>query len=238
MKINKSDILYNMEIQGKRIYSTIPSENPEKSLLHKRLRFGSCLFLGVLIAIITIELWFKVVIYLTNWGIIFTFTYFTIASLSYNNPNLAKPTKRLFEISWGLNWTITLIYWIFVFPNRDPANNFQIFIMVLLHTTPVLLSIIDYFMNSYLFKRKSFLIPLGVLSIYVIFNIIYVNITGAAVYPKVNYQNYFSFIVIFFSYLIMTSALELGNLFKSKLLSNNKKQQIIKDTELLETISH
>lgn len=182
--------------------------NREKALLILRITGSIFFFLfSALVLIFAIEIAF---LYLTIWGVIITTIYFILAICLTRNQKLRLATEALFTGLWAINWTITIIYWCYIFP-LVPDN---FFITFLFHGLPLIFTIGEFCLNDFQILRKYYFVPALIESLYFILNITTTEATGSAIYPGINYVNAITYIILIAVLIIFALSLECGRLIK------------------------
>ena len=124
--------------------------------------------------------------YLTHWGIILTTTYLLLVNLSYFLSFLDKPSCILYQIIWAFNWTITLAFWLYLFPREKFDNMFQI---GLSHSVPLIFTLIDFSMNQISFIRIQFIFPMSSLLLYLFGDLLPITLEDGSIYAGITFHN-------------------------------------------------
>ncbi|OMJ71803.1 hypothetical protein SteCoe_29895 [Stentor coeruleus] len=184
--------------------------NREKGLHILRIAGSIFFFLfSVLVLIFAIEIAF---LYLTIWGVIITTIYFILAVCLSRNQKLRLATEALFTGLWTINWTITIIYWCYIFPLITD----NVYVTFLFHGLPLIFTIGEFCLNDFQILRKYYLIPAIIELLYFILNIITTEVTKSTIYPGINYVNAITYIILIVVLIIFASSLEIGRLLKIK----------------------
>lgn len=162
-------------------------------------------------------------------------TFFYFASVLPTNFiwNSKTVSDILFTTIWPCNWTITIIYWIYLYPifKTEFWLNFQI------HFLPIFLTVIDSFVNSCSFMRKNYYYPFSIIFIYVIVNLFITLSSDVPIYPGLDYKSILSFILILCLPVISIASLEIIKYLKRKAVENRdirEKKKLFIESEMLE----
>ncbi|KAL4466895.1 hypothetical protein ABPG74_010492 [Tetrahymena malaccensis] len=152
--------------------------------------------------------WFLQFVYLTLWGFYTTFTYFLLSLIygfyiyfkkkndqSYEPPFgfLPKLINILFEIAFSLELTITVLFWVLVFPTKS-LGIWQLLNTANFHGGMLVVLWIDNIFNAIQF-RKSHLFPFAIYAVcYSCVNFTYVLASNKEVYPGLNWVTLFSYV--------------------------------------------
>jgi hypothetical protein len=151
-------------------------------------------------------------VFLTNWGIILTLVYFTIATFNIFLSAFIKTGYILCEIVWGLNWCISILFWTYIFPqesNPDVLRDFSA------HSLPLLATVFDFGFNNVYIVRRHYVFLVLVVVFYSIVNISY-TLARTVIYPGMTYDNAITYIIFILAFLIIGVFLELGKSLKKK----------------------
>ena len=144
--------------------------------------------------------------YLTHWGVcsVLLFYVSTLATLRWKV--ISRAVKPLFTIAWCLEWVIVPIYWTWVYTQETSVPwAYTIFVHVLL----LVFLLCDYPLNGLYFEWKQLAYPLIVLGAYTAVNVP-VTVEEGELYPRVNYENGWSYLVIVYSIVMCLMGFLLG----------------------------
>ena len=141
--------------------------------------------------------------YFTKWGLMLSIItlFFLLLATCCSSPQLNYISLILYETSWTVSAGITLIYWSILLPisggydESDPI--LKIVSRICTHSVPLISMIIDAVFNNYRFTFGHIWFPIGFLILYLIFDVVLTFTTGHNAYSLLNYQNYYSLLVIF-----------------------------------------
>lgn len=155
-------------------------------------------------------------VYFTYWGVAMTLIFFLLSILSYFIPRLDKSIKIGFHIIWGANWVITLVFWIYIFPNETGVRTNLLVSNFLNHSLPLILTIIEYILNRIIFMRKFYIFPMGVFTIYACFVLAPYTVNQSVVYAGITFLNGITYILFVAIVLVYVIFLEIARLIKTR----------------------
>lgn len=163
--------------------------------------------LAVLLVELILAIRVKLYFYLTVWGVHLTFLSCVLISiLAYCDRNTIsfrgykyfwRFTLVLFEIMMSTNVVITIVFWVFLFPEVDMsmysfAGKLD---MVWTHCVPCVVTLIEYSMNAWRFKNSHWVVLLIFGLVYGLVNLIGTLIYGP-IYPIITWKDFMSYIFI------------------------------------------
>ena len=151
-------------------------------------------------------------VYMTDWGVTLTLVYFLLALLQYFVSGLEKAVIAFFLVIWGINWVITLIFWLYLFPGSPSSDHLGGDIPF--HSIPLIASIIEYLLNKIPFIRKYYVLSIAAFLLYASFVLIPYTLTQKIVYTGVTFTNAISYILLVVVLVIYSAALEIGRIVK------------------------
>jgi hypothetical protein len=165
-------------------------------------------------------------VYLTNWGIILTFTYFFLSILNYVYSSLDKVVFSLYHIVWGFDWVITLAYWGYLYHASPPLDLFR---GCIIHSLPIITTLIDFGISRIILVRSQYLFVLGTLGLYFFGILIPYTVIRAPVYAGINFHNSLSYIfpigLVVVSIIMLEFARFIGIYLKSHSENNSNQYQ-------------
>ena len=148
---------------------------------------------------------YRLMAFFTNWGLMLTIAYFTLNTLYYTDKRLTYNLNILFHFSFSAEILITLIYWVMIVPARKETgfsthwmhvyddhwlDNFCLeFLLVFHHTIPLVLLVIDMFLNRIVLVTSHFNYWFGLMLLYLSFNAFYVIKLDWVVYAILTYDS-------------------------------------------------
>lgn len=187
-----------------------------KSQVLKIIRVISALTLTLVLSIFLLPKGVKICKYLTVWAFILTTCYFLLMILGYLIKGFKKNLLPWYIcILWGLNWTVTIIYWPIIFVN-DPSKLHE---KIMFHSLPLFFTIVDFFFNKAKFERVSFLPCMCIIFCYSIFYIIYLLVERKAIYSGIDFETGLVIPLFIVFYIFAYTFLEAGRYFKMKLIT-------------------
>lgn len=165
--------------------------------------------------------------YLTHWGVCSVLLFYALSLASLRWKALVKAVKPLFTIAWCLEWVIVPIYWTWVYTQESSVPWAY---TIVVHALLLLFLLCDYFLNRLYFEWKHLAYPLVVLGLYTAVNVP-VTVEEGELYPRVNYENGWSYLVIVYTLLMCL----LGFLLAKGLdrVKRNRERRTSGGTELL-----
>eukprot|EP01017_Pseudomicrothorax_dubius_P034454 TRINITY_DN4724_c0_g1_i2.p1 TRINITY_DN4724_c0_g1~~TRINITY_DN4724_c0_g1_i2.p1 ORF type:complete len:247 (+),score=4.67 TRINITY_DN4724_c0_g1_i2:98-838(+) len=153
--------------------------------------------------------YFTLFVYLTTWGFLFTLLFFFVSVLDmilftcirrYKESNFKTIVRKiahfLFQTAFGLQGTITIVYWTFyahfyldLFPQWW-AQSYAI----TLHGGMLIVLWLDYLISYLEIKRQHFVIVATIMVIYCSFNATYCNISHRSIYP-IDYRSFLNYVI-------------------------------------------
>jgi len=191
-------------------YAPSPKDSSHKMLL-KAERFLFAVGLGANFLVNLVAIPEEYFLYLSNWGMFFAFLFFLIASLGYCFPVLDGFAYILFEISWPLEWLITLAYWTAVFPLDYKIN---LLVSLMLHGLPLILLVIDCCLSRIVILRSHWGYPFAASFVYAFCVNLPVTLSYQRLYPLISYQNAWTYIMLLVGALVEILAMEVHYRFK------------------------
>lgn len=159
-------------------------------------------------------------LYMTNWGLIITFTYFSLALLNYFFSKLDSVVCSLFLVLWEFNIVITFFFWGILVPLSDSDPNFR---GTSTHLAPILCTLIEFSLNKIQFDRKKYIIPVGTLVFYLFDVLIPFSFFVAPIYV-IDFSEVFHYFIIALLVLIAFAALELGKFLRGLINKSDRKK--------------
>ncbi|OMJ94965.1 hypothetical protein SteCoe_1828 [Stentor coeruleus] len=155
----------------------------------------------------------KALLFMTTWGFLLTNCYFLVGIFEHSHDKMKKVTPKYYALIWGLNWTISLIYWTLLFTS-DPNPLYK---RVIFHSFPIVLTVIEFPYNRAMLKRKHFLIMIAFVLIYFAFYCVTTLINGKGAYTGIDFTNFIIVFMIVLNFIISLAALEVGRIIKNKI---------------------
>lgn len=168
-------------------------------------------------------------VYLTHWGMISTFSFFLFSILNYWVPYLESTTSTLFLIIWAVNWCITLAFWGYLVP---VAGLRKIFRGTVTHSLPLLVTIVEFSLNSIPFYRKRFLVVFLFLALYFATLFVPYTLNVRPIYKGIDFDGVVDYLVLFAVFLIALLSLEGGKYLKELMVKSRDKRSGIKESLL------
>lgn len=175
-----------------------------KETINKITRFislAATAFTYIFLAIIDKR--FKYFCFFTNWGMLLTAIYFLLASLSYYFNTKSLQYKQ-FLASWAFNWSITLVYWTYLFPVEGTSTPVKSSIT---HSMPLILTLIEFSQYPISVNRRDFIFPIGLLLGYLGLVLLPYTLLVGPLYTGVTFHNAISYIlcsgIILISYIFL-----------------------------------
>jgi hypothetical protein len=165
--------------------------------------------------------------YFTNWGIIQTTIFFTLALASRANKTVDKVACIWFHIIWVFNWCISLAFWGYLFPIGTFANLVRV---TMTHSVPLMLTIIDFFLNRITFVRAQFVVGFSVLLGYLFCVLMPYTLTEEPLYKGIDFKGWLSYAIVVGLMLVSVAMFEAGKWVKEtmeKSLDSEKEQHLI-----------
>jgi len=145
-------------------------------------------------------------LYLTSWGVYFTFLHFEMLLFHYMIlGSTESPSKRklyilmLFvsQIAFSLEIMINVIYWIFIFPFEEQTHTKAVYLLYTLcvHVISLILITTDNVVSSLKYQKKDVLATVIVIILYGILNFSYTKTKGEPVYSKIDWKDGVSIIL-------------------------------------------
>mmetsp|Transcript_6131 Transcript_6131/g.9082 ORF Transcript_6131/g.9082 Transcript_6131/m.9082 type:complete len:229 (-) Transcript_6131:22-708(-) len=159
---------------------------------------------------------------LTCWGITICLVYYFLVIVALFWKPLDRYSYVFFEISWGIEWVITLYYWCLIAGLNGVGD---IFADLTQHTLPMVLLIVDYSLNNILILRAHYFIVTMVFLAYILLvNMPYTLAQDEEIYPGINYENAFTYISFLICLVIAFVSLELGRYIKKRSKTSDERQ--------------
>lgn len=156
-------------------------------------------------------------LFLTTWGFLLTNCYFFISFFWESDERLKKILNKLYAVLWGLNWNITLVYWILIF-NYDPNPLYK---KIIFHTIPIFFTIVEFPFNQARLKRKHFSFMIILHVCYFIFYSVTTLMNGEGVYTGIDFTNCLIVFMTLLNFLVSLGALEIGRRIKNRIFIKN-----------------
>lgn len=175
-------------------------------------------FMALDIIAILIFLWFFnelpwYLCYFTNWGLMTTFIYFVLANLNYFFPILDKTVCVWFLIIWAFNSTISVFFWTCLFPWNEFDNLIR---ATTTHALPMILSIIEFYLNRIAFVKAQFIFPMATLGGYFGLVLIPVTLEAYQLYPELTFTDLRSYVGVILMLAVGYGSLELGKFIRKR----------------------
>lgn len=146
--------------------------------------------------------------YLTHWGVSSVLLFYLLSFLSLKFPRLNRVVRLVYVIAWCLEWIIVPIYWTWVFTQETEVPWAY---TICAHVLMLVVLLCDYPLNCLYFQWKDLIYAFVVLLAYTAVNIP-VTIEEGELYPRVNYRNGWSYLVILYTVLMCIFGFLLGKI--------------------------
>jgi len=144
----------------------------------------------------------KAYLFLTTWGVHLTclsqLLIFISSIIEHNSSRfwgeryLWRFTWVLFEILVPMNILITLVFWVFLYPDligRDFKTTQKVEFFTS-HSLPLIVTQIDFWVNGWMFKYSHLVIVIGFAIVYMIVNLIATFALGTPLYPIITWKDW------------------------------------------------
>jgi hypothetical protein len=182
-----------------------------KEDLHLAFRifsFESLAFLYIFFGVYDANL--KYFFYFTNTGLLLSIIYFFISLLSYK-VNVSRLQVTFYLIIWVFNWGITLAYWGYLFPVAGTKTMIR---SSILHSYPIILTLVEFFCYHFTIKRTDFFIPLASLLAFLFLLLLPYSLYVRPLYQGIDFQSIISYLICFGLLVIACVMLEVAKLMK------------------------
>ena len=137
--------------------------------------------------------------FLTQWGLFLTWIYFLFNTILFIDKKHTFKYNFIFHSVFALNIVITFVYWIGIFPTDKKWNKLKQefvfseyeyrYIMIVLHTIPLLFITMDFVINKFILERKKILSLFIIHFLYCIINFVGTVLLKMKIYSIVNYKD-------------------------------------------------
>ena len=148
-------------------------------------------------------------VYLTHVATVLTLAFFILSNLSYFFPFLDKAACILYQTAWAFNWTVSLAFWVYLFPRSTFGDVLQ---ACLNHSVPLSLTLIDYALNQIAFVRIQFIFPMGGLICYLLLVLMPYTLEEEVIYTGITFKNALTYVIVVGLIVISYASLELARL--------------------------
>lgn len=146
-------------------------------------------------------------IFLTHWGVCSVLLFYISSLLAIRWRRFAPVSHALYELAWTLEFIISIVFWTWVYPQETDAAPLAYNVSV--HACMLLFILCDYPLNRLSFRTKWALFPICTLICYSIVNVP-ITFDIGEVYPRMNYENGWTYLVICYSFIVCIAAYALG----------------------------
>ncbi|OMJ89910.1 hypothetical protein SteCoe_7797 [Stentor coeruleus] len=171
----------------------------------------------------------KSLLYLTTWGFLLTNCYFFISFFWGSDGRLKKILTKSYAVLWGLNWNITLVYWILIF-SYDPNPLYK---RIIFHTIPIFFTMIEFPFNQARLKRKHYRFMIVLHVCYFGFYSVTTWMNGEGVYTGIDFTNFLIVFMTLLNFLVSLGAMEIGRRIKNRIIRKNS-NKVSTDMEIPE----
>ncbi|OMJ71801.1 hypothetical protein SteCoe_29893 [Stentor coeruleus] len=159
--------------------------------------------------------------YFTNWGVTITFFYFASVLPTNFVWNSKTISDILFTTIWPCNWTVTIIYWTYLYP----IFKTELWLNLQIHFLPIFLTVIDSLFNSCNFMRKYYFYPFVIIFVYTMVNLSVTLSSGVPIYPGLNFKNFLTYGLLSCLPVVSIISLETIKLVKRKIAENQENRK-------------
>ena len=152
----------------------------------------------------------KYFIYFTNWGLLFSSIYFFLSLLSYK-VNVSRAQYIFYLIIWAFNWSITSAYWGYLFPI---AGTKTIIRSSIIHSAPLILTLIEFLVYNIQVKRIDFIIPISCLFLFQLCLLMPYTLLVNPLYAGITFKSILTYVICLGILLIAYISLEVLKLLK------------------------
>ena len=162
------------------------------------------LFLNFFVQFLVFEIsncLFSSVTFFTYWGLIMTTSFFYAASkMSHSDPTTKYST--LLSICLLSEFLITLIFWGFIWASQEVLSTIHYYILILYHSVPLGLLLIELALGNVIVKHKSFFPFATFYTSYLLLNFALDLCFGIVIYKVFDPKNPMTIVVAFTGLLI------------------------------------
>jgi hypothetical protein len=158
-------------------------------------------------------------IYLTEWGMILTAIFFTLALASERFRKVDKAASLFFNIIWAFNWCITVAFWGYLFPICTCADMTQ---AILRHSVPIILTLVDFSLNRITFVRAQYIIAVSLLLIYGVCVLMPYTLMREPVYDGIDFNGWVTYAFSVGLPLFSVVMLEIGKVVRETIEKSSK----------------
>ena len=149
--------------------------------------------------------------FLTQWGFNLTWFYFLYNTFKFIDKEPTHSLNTFFHLIFTLELNITLMFWAFILPTQTRkiymSDSLSIsegeyeYIMLVLHTIPLICVLIDFVINKIVMKNEKMYVLFIVLFCYAIVNFIGTYCLHYHIYDIIDYKSwatlYYMFLAVF-----------------------------------------
>ncbi|CAG9318538.1 unnamed protein product [Blepharisma stoltei] len=169
-------------------------------------------------------------LFLTDWGVLLTTTYFLISLLSYKYFSIHSWAHLYLELVFPIESTIFIVYWTYVYPLRE--IKVPLIYNLTVHAACPIFMLIEVYLNKVYFIRKHWIFAIVFVSAYsLLINMPWTLTHERPLYPLITYKNIWTYLVMVYEFIVLWSSFELLRWLKQK---PKEKQPIYQSMSLLQ----
>jgi hypothetical protein len=136
-------------------------------------------------------------LYLTNWGIFLSGSYYVTLYLSHKKPSLRSISILLLHACWCIELSLSIVFWVAIYPYiTDSAWNWFLYLIAVPPHGLYCIGLGLELRYTYVMcKREWVSLPIGIVLLYSFVNVPY-TLAVKALYPKVDYMSAWSYLVV------------------------------------------
>lgn len=179
---------------------------PKRLLIWRLSIIAIFIAFWIILAIDRKQYFFKELLYyLTQWGFMLTFAYFIATVIQRpETATKAQISGTLFISAFSIELSITIIYWIALFPSYDNKEGLRLVNAITFHSFPLVFLTVDFVINRLKYPLRQSIIFLSVfVGLYTINNIIISIGFDTEVYSIVDWVSLTSYLYYIGAILLM-----------------------------------
>lgn len=136
-------------------------------------------------------------LYLTNWGIFLSGSYYVTLYLSYKKPSLRSISILLLHATWCIELSLSIVFWVAIYPYATDLDWtwFLYLVAVPPHGLYCIGLGLELRYTYVMCKREWVSLPIGIALLYSLVNVPY-TLAVKELYPLIDYSNIWSYLVM------------------------------------------
>ena len=170
-------------------------------------------------------------LYLTLWGVTFTWAMFGLILLHYQVPKFSKLLSLAIPSLWIVNAFITLYYWTMLSATLSDDDVLYLIMNILDHSVPLIANSMEVFMDNTRVSKIHTLSAMAFLLVYLLCVNMPYTLAEEEIYRGITYTNAFTYIILVVAMLLAAGlGTALYYIKKKKIMDDQEKPNNIEPT--------